>query len=70
VGWLVFSEVRSTSAEFEKRYKELLKLRMHYKKAKDTYEKKLQAHNVLQEHRNEMRGQLQKMKFKLQEVSS
>lgn len=66
--WFLYAEVRSTSAEFEKRYKELMKQRMHYKKATDNYEKKLQAHNLLQEHHNEMGSQLQKMKFKLEEV--
>lgn len=66
--WSLATEVRSTSAEFEKRYKELMKLRVHCKKAADAYEKKRQAHNAMQEHYNGIRSQLHMIKLKLQEV--
>eukprot|EP00602_Paraphysomonas_sp_CaronLab_P002074 CAMPEP_0185023812 /NCGR_PEP_ID=MMETSP1103-20130426/6432_1 /TAXON_ID=36769 /ORGANISM="Paraphysomonas bandaiensis, Strain Caron Lab Isolate" /LENGTH=425 /DNA_ID=CAMNT_0027556569 /DNA_START=33 /DNA_END=1310 /DNA_ORIENTATION=+ len=61
-------EVRSTTPEFDKRYKELVKLRLNFKKATESYEKKIEMYNDAKSHHNEVRSQLHMMKLKLQEI--
>ena len=66
--WPLHVEVRSTTPEFDKRYKELVKLRLNFKKATESYEKKIEMYNDAKSHHNEVRSQLHMMKLKLQEV--
>jgi ribosomal protein S17 len=63
------AEVKSTGPEFDKKYKELVKLRVSYKKASDIYDKKLQQHNEALVHHEKAHAELHHMKLKLQEVS-
>lgn len=61
-------EVKSSSQEFEKKYKELIKVRTNYKKAVESYEKKLQQQNEIIVLHEKLRTELYHMKNKLQEV--
>lgn len=62
-------EVKSSGPEFEKKYKELVKVRQNYKKSCDVYEKKLQQYNEVVAHHEKIRNEMYHMKVKLQEVS-
>lgn len=66
--FLLALEVKSTGPEFEKKYKELVKVRQNYKKSCEVYEKKLQQYNEVIAHHDKIRNELYLMKMKLQEV--
>jgi hypothetical protein len=63
-------EIKSSSADFDKRYKELTKLRVNFRRARETYEKKMLVYNDTIAQRQEVISQLILMKAKLQEVKS
>jgi hypothetical protein len=64
----IFVEIKSTTPEFEKKYKELTKIRQNYKKSSEVYEKKLQQYNEILAHHEKIRMELYHMKLKLQEI--
>jgi hypothetical protein len=65
-----FTEIKSTGTEFEKKYKELVKLRQNYRKSYEVYDKKLQQYNDVLAHHEKIRTEMYHMKLKLQEVTS